>query len=309
MTDSEPSQDRVRSERVWPVGPSARRPRPAAGPPRRASPGGGAGESDTVIVERAVEIVLSGRVLVRIQCLPERLEDLAVGFLRTEGLIESPREIAECRIAPDGGRVEVRADVDPDRLVLFRERVATSSGCGSGASAAADPSASPGGESAEAGALPRLTSDARFAPQDILARMKDLLQASALFRETGGVHAAALTDGRAILAFAEDVGRHNAVDKAVGAALRQGADLAALALLTTGRASSDIVAKAVRAGIPAVVSRGAVTSRAIELGRSADAAVVGFARGDRMNVYTAAWRFGLANSANANNSEERRTHR
>ena len=116
MTDSEPSQDRVRSERVWRVGAE--------------------GESDTVIVERAVEIVLSGRVLVRVQCLPERLEDLAVGFLRSEGLIESPRAIAECRVAPDGGRVEVRADVDPDRLVLFRERVAMSSGCGSGASAA-----------------------------------------------------------------------------------------------------------------------------------------------------------------------------
>jgi FdhD protein len=276
MTDSEPSQDRVRSERVWRVG--------------------AAGESDTVIVERAVELVLNGRVLVRIQCLPERLDDLAAGFLRTEGLIESPRAIAECRVAPDGGRIEVRADVDPDRLVLFRERVATSSGCGSGASAAET-------------ALPRLASDARFAPEEILARMKDLLQASALFRETGGVHAAALTDGRTLRTFAEDIGRHNAVDKTVGAALRQGADLAALALLTTGRASSDIVAKAVRAGIPAVVSRGAVTSRAIELGRSADAAVVGFARGDRMNVYTAAWRFGLANSANANDSDERRTHR
>ena len=294
MTEAEPSQDRVRSERVWPVGPSASpgggsaEAGPAASPAaeaglagRRGGRVGAEGESDTVIVERAVEIVLGGRVLVRVQCLPERLEDLAAGFLRTEGLIESPRAIAECRVAPDGGRIEVRADVDPDRLVLFRERVATSSGCGSGASAAAD-------------VLPVLASDAHFSPEDILARMKDLLQASALFRETGGVHAAALTDGRTLRAFAEDIGRHNAVDKAVGAALRQGADLAALALLTTGRASSDIVAKAVRAGIPAVVSRGAVTSRAIELGRSADAAVVGFARGDRMNVYTAAWRFGFA---------------
>jgi len=260
MTDSEPSQDRVRSERVWCVGAE--------------------GEADTVIVERAVELVLAGRVLVRVQCLPERLEDLAFGFLRTEGLIESPRAIAECRVTPDGGRIEVRADVDPDRLVLFRERVAMSSGCGSGASAAAT-------------ALARLASEARFDPEEVLARMKDLLQASVLFRETGGVHAAALTDGRTLRAFAEDIGRHNAVDKAVGAALREGLDLARLALLTTGRASSDIVAKAVRAGLPAVVSRGAVTSRAIELGRSADAAVAGFARGDRMNIYTAAWRLGL----------------
>ena len=271
MTDSEPSQDRVRSERVWPVG--------LAG--RRGGRVGAEGESDTVIVERAVEIVLGGRVLVRVQCLPERLEDLAAGFLRTEGLIESPRAIAECRVAPDGGRIEVRADVDPDRLVLFRERVATSSGCGSGASAAAD-------------VLPVLASDAHFSPEDILARMKDLLQASALFRETGGVHAAALTDGRTLRAFAEDIGRHNAVDKAVGAAMREELDLAHLALLTTGRASADIVAKAVRAGIPAIVSRGAATSQAIALARSAEAAVAAFARARRMNVYTAAWRFGLA---------------
>ena len=261
MTPPDDSRDRVRSERVWRIG--------------------AAGDRDAVVVERPVEIVLGGRVLVRVQCLPERLEDLAVGFLRTEGLIESAAAVAECRAAPDAGRVEVRADVDPDRLVLFRERVAMSSGCGSGASAVAT-------------ALPRLASEARFDPEEVLARMKDLLQASALFRETGGVHAAALTDGRTLRAFAEDIGRHNAVDKAVGAAMREGLDLARLALLTTGRASADIVAKAVRAGLPAVVSRGAATSQAIALARSAGAAVAAFARAGRMNVYAAPWRFGLA---------------
>jgi FdhD protein len=283
MTPPDNSCDRVRSERVWPVGLArldGQRGRRAG---RRGGRVGAEGDRDPVVVERAVEIILAGRVLVRVQCLPERLEDLALGFLRTEGLIESAADLAECRVAPGGARVEVRADVDPDRLVLFRERVATSSGCGSGASAAAT-------------ALPRLASEARFDPEEVLARMKDLAQASALFRETGGVHAAALTDGPALRAFAEDIGRHNAVDKAVGAAMREGLDLARLALLTTGRASADIVAKAVRAGLPAVVSRGAATSAAIDLGRSAGAAVAAFARAGRMNVYTAPWRFGLADA-------------
>jgi len=273
MSDFEDSLGRTRTDRVWRVGAD--------------------GESDTVIVERAVELVLNGRVLVRVQCLPHALKDLALGFLCTEGLIAGPEAITECNVAPDGGRVEIRADVDPDRLVLFRERVATSSGCGSGASAAVQ-------------ALTPVASDARFSPEDLLARMKDLLQASVLFRETGGVHAASLTDSQTLLVFAEDIGRHNAVDKAVGGALRQRADLGSVALLTTGRASSDIVAKAVRAGLPAVVSRGAVTSQAIELARSADAAVVGFARGRRLNVYTAAWRFGLMNPARGTTRNERR---
>ncbi|MGB2936677.1 MAG: formate dehydrogenase accessory sulfurtransferase FdhD [Phycisphaerae bacterium] len=274
MSDFEDSLGRTRTARVWRVGAD--------------------GEFDTVIVERAVELVLNGRVLVRTSCLPDRLEDLALGFLCTEGLIAGPAAITECNVAPDGGRVEIRADVDPDRLVLFRERVAISSGCGSGASAAAE-------------ALTPVASDARFSPEDLLAQMKDLLQASVLFRETGGVHAASLTDSQTLLVFAEDIGRHNAVDKAIGGALRQGVDLGSAALLTTGRASSDIVAKAVRAGLPAVVSRGAVTSRAIELARSADAAVVGFARGRRLNVYTAAWRFGLMNPARGTTRNERRT--
>ena len=274
MSDFEDSLGRTRTDRVWRVGAD--------------------GEFDTVIVEHTVELVLNGRVLVRTSCLPDRLEDLALGFLCTEGLIADPEAITECNVAPDGGRVEIRADVDPDRLVLFRERVTISSGCGSGASAAAE-------------ALAPVASDARFSPEDLLARMKDLSQASVLFRETGGVHAASLTDSRTLLVFAEDIGRHNAVDKAIGGALRQGVDLGSAALLTTGRASSDIVAKAVRAGLPAVVSRGAVTSRAIELARSADAAVVGFARGRRLNVYTAAWRFGLMNPARGTTRNERRT--
>jgi len=246
----------------------------------RVGPGG---PEHVVVEETVVELALNGRTLVRASCLPAALADFALGFLASEGLIAGPQAVHSIDVSPDSTQIAVRADVDPDRLVLFRERVALSSGCGQGASGAAE-------------RLTRVASDARFNPQDLLERMKDLERSSTLFRETGGVHAAALTDGKSLTAFAEDLGRHNAVDKVIGRSLREGAPLGGLALLSTGRVSADVLAKAARAGIPVVVSHGAATSRAIDLARSAGIAVAGFARGQKMNVYTSPWRLGLADA-------------
>jgi FdhD protein len=292
MTAAEDRPDSVTDVPVWRVGPP--RPRqpglPVEGgmptPPLRGHVPGQSdnmpGEPrDTVIREGLVELALNGRTLVRASCLPAALDDFALGFLAGEGLIDGPHAVWSVAVSPDAARVEVRASVDPDRLALFLERLATSSGCG-------------GGASAVAAALPPCASDACFRPEDICERMKEFEHASTLFRQTGGVHAAAVTDGRTLEAFAEDIGRHNAVDKVVGRCLREGVDLAHRAILSTGRLSSDILAKAARTGVPVVVSAGAVTSRAIELARPADIAAVGFARARRMNVYTAPWRLGLA---------------
>jgi FdhD protein len=242
----------------------------------------GPGEREHSVIEEAiVEVVLNGRTLVRAGCLPEALEDFALGFLASEGLIHSPADVESLAVLLPEKRIEVRAAVDPDLLVKFRERLALSTGCGRGASAVAE-------------GLPRVSSEATFNPDDLSERMKEMDHASTLFRETGGVHAAAATDGRTLLAFAEDLGRHNAVDKVLGRCLREGRALAALAILSTGRLSGDILAKAARVGVPVVASRGAVTSLAIELAGPADIATVGFARAGRMNVYTAPWRLGLA---------------
>jgi len=250
------------------------------GPPRPGEAGAGDGSRDAVVVEHRVRIVLNARPLLWINCLPEALEYLAAGFLVSEGLIDGADAIDEITVAPDLARVEVRGSVDPDRLVVFRERLSITSGCGGGASAAEE-------------ALPPCESDVRFSPDDLTDRIREMAAASTLFRDTGGVHVAAVTDGPDLSSFAEDIGRHNAVDKAVGLCLMHGISLAERAILTTGRASADILAKAARAGLPVVVSRGAVTSRAIDLARAANVTVVGFARRGRMNVYTAPWRLGL----------------
>jgi len=261
MTDPPNRPDAIREVPVWRVGPG--------------------GARHTVVTESLVELALGPRILMRASVLPKSLDDFAVGFLAGEGLIDGAAAVHEILVAPDSSRVEVRADVDPDRIALFRERLATSSGCGGGVSAAAD-------------ALPRVESDTRFEPADVSDRMRELTEAGHLFRKTGGVHAAAVTDGQMLLAVAEDIGRHNAVDKVIGRCLRQGVDLARTAVLSTGRASADILAKAARTGIPVVVSRGAVTSRAVDLAAASGITLVGFARTGRMNVYAAPWRLGLA---------------
>ncbi len=236
---------------------------------------------DTVVVEHRVQLVLNSRPLVWINCLPVGLEALAVGFLVSEGLLDGAGAVDGVTVAPDLARVEVRGRVDVDRLSAFRERLSITSGCGGGASGADE-------------ALPPAGSDATFRPDDLADRMAEMAAASRLFRDTGGVHLAAVTDGSGLSAVAEDVGRAAAVDKTIGRCLLQRVPLGERAILTTGRASADIVAKAARAGAAVLVSRGATTSRAVALARGAEVTVVGFARRNRMNVYTAAWRLGLA---------------
>ena len=269
MTGSENGEGPVRNVPVRRVG-----------PPRPGETSDPDAPQHAVVVEGRVQIVLNSRPLLWINCLPEALEYLAAGFLVSEGLLDGAEAIDEITVAPDLARVEVRGSVDPDRLVLFREHLSITSGCGGGASTAEE-------------ALPQCESNVRFQPGDLTDRIREMAAASTLFRDTGGVHVAAVTDGLDLSSFAEDIGRHNAVDKAVGLCLMHGVSLAKRAILTTGRASADILAKAARAGLPVVVSRGAVTSRAIELARAANVTVVGFARRGRMNVYTAPWRLGF----------------
>ncbi len=274
--------------RLGPRGPAGKSEAAGEVPSAGAAPRGGESlraERHSVAVEAVVDLVLNGRRLARVACLPVALEDLALGFLVTEGLVDGPEAVEAVVVPPGADRVEVRAVVDPDRIALFLERAFLGTGCGGEVSAAG-----PGATERNAS---RPAAPVRFRPEDLAARMREMASASALFRQTGCVHAAAVTDGRRLLAFAEDIGRLGAVDKAVGRSLRQGVDPGTAALLVTGRATGEVVGKAVRAGLPAVVSRSAVSARAVDLARAARLTLAGFARGRRMNVYTAAWRLGL----------------
>jgi hypothetical protein len=126
----------------------------------------------------------------------------------------------------------------------------------------------------------------RVSAGHICMLMEEFRRHSQLHRQTGGVHAAALADREKLLVFREDIGRHNAVDKVIGALLRQGDKYSDKLLLTSGRLSSEILHKTAACAVPIVVSRSAPTDRSVALARDRNITLIGFARGRRMNIYS-----------------------
>lgn len=207
---------------------------------------------------------------------PGQDAELVTGLLYSEGRIARAADIVGLDMVE--GRVRVSLDPAVD-LDLGRARAATAA-CGFCGSAD----------------LPEVEvlGDAGFRiSREVLCGLPGLLEErQGQFRETGGVHAAALFDGSGVLvAVREDVGRHNAVDKLIGWALREGmGELGQMGLLLSGRAGFELVHKAGRAGIPFVAAIGAPTTLSVELARRANVTLAGFLRGDRVNLYTGTWR-------------------
>jgi FdhD protein len=222
-------------------------------------------------------IYLNGSEIVSLVCSPTRLDALAAGFLVSEGLLKSREELDSVTIVEGKTYVADVAVSAASRIEHPKGRMLITSGCGGGATFAnllEDVS----------GFLP--LPDTKFRSRGILKCMRELGQKAIVFRETGGVHTAALCAGDELGFIAEDVGRHNALDKVLGVAFLEGAEVAGSGLLTSGRLSADAVMKALASRISLLVSRTAPTSMAVELARRAELTLVSFARGDRMNVYS-----------------------
>jgi FdhD protein len=124
----------------------------------------------------------------------------------------------------------------------------------------------------------------------VFSLVKEFRQRSELFKDTGGVHSAALSDGQNVIIFSEDIGRHNAVDKIFGECLWEEVPTQDRIILTTGRVSSEILLKTARRAIPIIISNSAPTDMAIRAAANLGITLVGFARGKRMNVYANSWR-------------------
>jgi FdhD protein len=213
--------------------------------------------------------------------------ELAVGFLHGEGLLREPRDVVDTgHCGPTGNilRVTARADLPLDFSRLARNFYSTSSYgvCGKASIEAVTASA---GER-------RVTGDL-IVRESVLRILPDQLRASQTgFAETGGMHAVGLftADGR-FIASREDVGRHNAMDKLVGAALLAGElPWRDRIVLLSGRASFELLQKAMLAGAPLVAAIGAPSSLAVELAESAGITLVAFLRPGGCNVYCHAWR-------------------
>jgi FdhD protein len=264
-------------------------------------PGDGAGadpRADLLAVEEPLGIRVDGQALTMTMRTPGDDIELAAGFLVSEAVVRGPDDIAEIRLC-DGttcghadhsaGEAGNIADVSLAHGVEVtrgaRRNFLTTSACGvCGKTSIEDICVLP--------TVPLSSDQTRFSPAMLVSLPDRLREAQRVFSSTGGLHAAGLFSATGnLIAVREDVGRHNAVDKIVGwALLNDKLPLAGCALLVSGRASFELVQKAVLAGIPLLAAVSAPSSLAADLAEEAGLTLVGFLRGPSMNVYTGAQR-------------------
>jgi FdhD protein len=241
--------------------------------------------ADLLAVEEPLEIRVGGEPLAVTMRTPGDDIDLAAGFLASEGIIAAPPDVASIKMCDDNvADVTLGTGVTLPTARL-RRNFLTSSACGVCGKDSID--------AIRVRASYDVSADPLQVSPGMLAQLPDRLRdAQRVFARTGGLHAAGIfTADGTLLAVREDVGRHNAVDKIVGWALReQRLPLAGCVLLVSGRASFELAQKALVAGIPVLAAVSAPSSLAAELAEESGMTLIGFLRGGSMNVYTGARR-------------------
>lgn len=243
-------------------------------------------KEDYLAAEEPLEIRIGEHPLSVTMRTPGHDIELAAGFLFTEGLVQRREQILRAENAATNGKndrgnvvqVELAAEAAPDFEKMRRHFFAASS-CGICGKASID--------AVRSKTLEPPNADFRLDPE-VLLRLPDALRAAqAAFSRTGGLHAAALFDGKGtLLVVREDIGRHNAVDKVVGwAFLGNRVPLREAVLLVSGRGGFEIAQKAVVAGLPVVASVSAPSSLAVQLARELHLTLIGFLRGRRFVIY------------------------
>ncbi|MDA8236118.1 MAG: formate dehydrogenase accessory sulfurtransferase FdhD [Clostridia bacterium] len=219
--------------------------------------------------EMELTIYLNQQELVTILCTPTKLNLLVLGFLYGEGIISGIDDVAVMRMCEDESLADVR--LNNLEYELPTQRTITS-GCGGGAVFKTQ------GQ--------KVDSDFVITPTEVVSLMKQFLDQMELYRLSGGVHTSALADNSNLLIIAEDIGRHNTLDKIQGECIMRGISTRDRLLLTTGRISSEMLHKAAKMQVPIVVSRHSPTGGAVSLANDLGITLVGHARGGRLQVYS-----------------------
>ena len=232
---------------------------------------------EEVIGEIRFTVFLDGKELVTFMCSPWKLRELVLGFLYLEGLIEGIDDVTLVRICPEDRLAEVQLR---GRIEIPERRILTS-GCSGGVSF---------GKYLDEIQRFRLTSTAHFEPQTIYTTMAALYARASFYHRARGVHTSVLlqADGRMVVA--EDIGRHNTLDKIQGQCLVDGTSTHGALILSSGRISSEMLLKSAVMGIPVVGSRTSPTELAVTLAERLNITVVGYIRPTTMNVYSHPWR-------------------
>ncbi len=238
-------------------------------------------QDDVVVTEFPLTIFFNNEELATMLCSPTKLKYLAIGFLASEGLIKNNEDISKALLNEGRGSIKVHTANDPvmGSDMVFKRFI--TSGCGKGTMLYSF---------ADALNQEAVDSEMVIRASRIFELMKEFQDRSEIFRDTGGVHSAALADSESIIVFADDIGRHNAVDKVFGECLWEGISTQDKVLLTSGRVSSEILFKTAKREVPIIASRSAPTDLAIRSAADLGITLIGFARGKRMNVYANDWR-------------------
>jgi FdhD protein len=236
--------------------------------------------TDYVAEEAPLHLFVNTTYWATILCSPSNLKELAVGHLLSEGILKSTAEIEEVNLKENENccYVKLKSEVNVEnRLNISRlhGRVIRSA-CGSSAAYQYSPKPS------------KIKSNLTVKAEVVFNSVNQLNFNAEIFRKTGGVHAAAIyrADG-SLVALAEDVGRHNAVDKIIGIAALNKTDFGECFLASSGRLSGEVVFKAAKVGLPIVASLAAALDSGIAMAEAANMTLAGFVRGKRMNIYTA----------------------
>jgi len=228
-------------------------------------------EDVPVVQEAALTLYVNGQELVTLLCTPSKLEPLVVGFLAFEGIIQGIENIRSLTVEDLFGYADVRLTTD---FVPPKRRVYTS-GCGGGITFSLETHDS-------AARWDNGTVD----PASLCLLIRELYRVAHAYRESRGIHTAALAEGDKLLIVAEDVGRHNAIDKVCGEAMFRGIPTTGKILLTTGRISSEMLRKGAHMGTPIVVSRTSATTLSVDLAKRLGLTLIGYVREDSFYVYS-----------------------
>lgn len=248
---------------------------------RRFTPEGVQPVNELLAEETAVALLFNGVPHVVTMATPQDLEDLAIGFSLSEAIIASADELSVVELLRRDNGLAVHLSIPAERFEALQLRLrnqVASGGCGLCGAEALDTAIRP---------VRRVEPTARLAIKALHAAFDALFAAQTMNRECGGLHAAAALIGEGLLV-REDVGRHNALDKVIGAAARSRAT--AKALLVTSRGSYELVHKAAEAGVGILAAVSAPTAYAVRLAETAGVTLVGFARAGRLTVYAHGWR-------------------
>ncbi|MFW9824563.1 MAG: formate dehydrogenase accessory sulfurtransferase FdhD [Candidatus Thorarchaeota archaeon] len=242
---------------------------------------------DTVLIENPIDILINSKPIANIICLNKDLKELAVGFLFSIGIINSFDDIEEINTNNLENEINaiLKESINFEDFEMNPVSRVVDTTCGI---------SSPWRDLIknrldESKVKEKLWSknNIKLQSKTIFAAIKEMQMATPLYKETGGCHGAAIFDLKGkLLSVKEDIGRHNAIDKVIGDMLIQKRSFDEVFLTSTGRLTSDIVLKAIRAKIPIMASFSAAIESGIKLAFAYGITLIGFARGSRMNIYT-----------------------